>query len=264
VSRVRIPFALGGAAFACAAALSAASSAAAATEAVSENWAGYAVTGPRYQRISGSWIVPKVHCSAGTKKYSGVWLGLGGFTSSSQALEQVGTDQNCGSNGRAKYTAWYELVPADPVTLKLKVHPGDKISASVTVSGSSAKLHLKNRTEKTSFSATKHLSSPDITSAEWIVEAPAACDDAGACTTLPLANFGTASLGSAVATTKKGNAFAISKGPWSVTKLRLSDPAGGGAVASGLSSDGRSFKVSYRQQARWRRQATASHRVGRR
>jgi hypothetical protein len=237
--------------------LAAPSGAGAVTDDVSQNWAGYAATGPRFQKVSGSWVVPTVHCSAGTPRYSGVWVGLGGFSASSQAIEQAGTDHNCGSGGRAKYSAWYELIPADPVTIKMKVRPGDSISASVSVSGTTVKLRIRNDTRKTSFSATKHMSAPDVTSADWIVEAPSSCDDQG-CTALPLANFGTVPLSSAFATKTGGQARAISKSNWSVTRMRLSDPAGGGATTSGLSSDGRSFKVKYHAQARSKRLSKAS------
>ena len=249
---------------AAAVALAAPASAGAITDSVSQNWAGYAVTGARYQRVSGTWVVPKVRCTPGTKRYSGAWVGLGGFSATSQGLEQVGTNQNCGKKGRAKYSAWYELVPDDPVTVKLSVHPGDKISASVTVSGTTVKLHLRNRTRKTSFGANKHMSSPDVSSADWIVEAPSSCDASNNCETVPLANFGTAHFASSFATAKNGHAHAISKGSWTVNRMRLSDPAGGGAVASGLFSNGTSFKVTFKEQARSQRLSKSSYGRGRR
>jgi Peptidase A4 family len=255
MSRLRLLLASAGALGA--ASLAVPSAAGAVSESVSDNWAGYAVTGRSFERVSGSWTVPKVRCTAGHKRYSAAWAGLGGFRTDSQSLEQIGTVQNCTSSGRSSYWAWYELVPADLVRLKLKVRAGDKVSASVTVSGTRVKLTLRNRTTKKSYSATKHMSSPDVSSAEWILEAPSSCDDHG-CSTLPLANFGTAKLGSAVATPAGGKARAISKSNWSIQRLVLNDPAGGAASTSGLSSDGRSFKISYRQQSQSKRLHKAS------
>ena len=231
---------------------------------MSQNWAGYAVTGAHYERVSGTWVVPKLHCTVGRKSYSGAWVGLGGFSATSQALEQIGTDHNCGRRGKLKYSAWYELIPNDPVTVKMAVGPGDKISASVTVSGHAVKLHIKDRSRRTAFSATRHMSSPDVTSADWILEAPSSCDENNNCSTVRLADFGTIPFASAFATPKGGHAHGISKGGWSVTRMRLSDPAGGGATTSGLSSGGTAFKIKYRDQARSRRMSKASHAPGRR
>ena len=42
------------------AALAAPAGAGAITDSVSQNWAGYAVTGAHYQRVSGTWVVPTV------------------------------------------------------------------------------------------------------------------------------------------------------------------------------------------------------------
>ena len=40
---------------------------------------------------------------------------------------------DCARSGSASYSSWYELLPAEPVNLTLEVHPGDEMSASVTV-----------------------------------------------------------------------------------------------------------------------------------
>ena len=76
---------------------------AATQEAASENWAGYVVR-PRApvasQRVSGAWTEPSVSCSAaGESTYSAYWVGLGGGGQQSQALEQIGTQADCSSNG---------------------------------------------------------------------------------------------------------------------------------------------------------------------
>jgi hypothetical protein len=46
------------------------------------------------------WVQPKVTCTAGQPSYSAFWVGLGGFSTDAQALEQIGTESNCDSRGR--------------------------------------------------------------------------------------------------------------------------------------------------------------------
>ncbi len=93
--------------------------AAATPEAASANWAGYvagASGGQNFSRVSGSWVQPSAGTSAGDG-YSAFWVGLGGSgQSSSQSLEQIGTQADV-SNGQPVYYAWYELVPAAPVKI---------------------------------------------------------------------------------------------------------------------------------------------------
>ena len=119
----------------------------------SSNWAGYATSSPgvSFRHVSGTWVAPAAHCGSGGRRYSAVWLGLGGLHTTSKALEQVGTEADC-AGGKGYYSAWYELVPAAPVKLGLTVRPGDTMSAGVTVSGRSVKLFIANRTRGTSFS----------------------------------------------------------------------------------------------------------------
>ena len=156
----------------------------------STNWAGYAVSRPgtRFGRVSATWVAPAVSCSAGGRRYSAAWLGLGGLHTTSSALEQIGTEADC-AGGKGYYSAWYELVPAAPVQLRLTVRPGDTISASVTVSGHTVKLFLANHTRGTSFATQLQVAQVDVSSAEWVVEAPSACADNGGCEALPLAAF---------------------------------------------------------------------------
>jgi hypothetical protein len=222
---------------------SAATAQAAITTAVSSNWSGYAINGTRFRRVSGTWKVPRGSCSSGRATYSAAWVGLGGFSETSQALEQTGTELDCSASGRATYSAWYELVPADAKTIKMKVRSGDTISASVAVSGKRVSLRLSNLTRKATFARTLSMSAPDVTSAEWIVEAPSGCDNSGNCRQLPLADFGTVPFKSARATTTSGHSGTISDSTWSATRMNLSSSAG--AIANALSASGSAFSVSY-------------------
>jgi Peptidase A4 family len=228
----------------------------------SSNWAGYAVSKPgtRFGRVSATWVAPAAKCSAGGRRYSAVWLGLGGLHSTSKALEQVGTEADC-AGGKAHYSAWYELVPAGPVNVKLTVRPGDTISASVTVSGHAVKLFIANRTRGTSFSTQLQADAVDVTSAEWIVEAPSACVDNGGCRTLPLADFGATSFAGVRATSATGHSGTISDPAWSAVAITLSPRRGPGSMrfateaGSGtaspadLSPAGDAFTVTYQPAA---------------
>ena len=68
----------------------------------SSNWAGYAVHrgGVRFKRVTGTWRQPRVTCVGGRATYSSVWVGLGGYSESSQALEQIGSEVDCNARGR--------------------------------------------------------------------------------------------------------------------------------------------------------------------
>jgi hypothetical protein len=217
----------------------------------SRNWAGYAVTKSNgsFRKVAGSWVVPKPNCSTRSPGYSAAWVGLGGFGQSAYALEQVGVDALCNSSGQRRYGAWYELVPAPGHRIAMAVHGGDRMSGSVEVQGATVSVRLRNRTTGALFTKTASMSTPDVRSAEWIVETPSSCTDSGGCKLLPLADFGTVPFSSASATTRSGGARSISDPAFSVFRITLR-PAGKsyGAVPSGLSSGGTAFSVNYRKQ----------------
>jgi hypothetical protein len=200
--------------------------------------------------------VPTVTCTSGSATYSASWLGLGGYADTSRSLEQTGTETDCTRTGRTVSSAWYELVPATAKTIKMTIHPGDLMAASVTVKGTHVAISLVDQTTGKSSRRTLHMSKPDLSSAEWIVEAPAGCDTSGKCTQLPLANFGTTAFGSASATTSRGHTGSLSDAAWSAARIVLSQAGGGGsgrasvasgvgAVPSAVSSGGTGFSVAY-------------------
>jgi hypothetical protein len=242
---------------------------------VSSNWAGYAVATPEtpetpgqpattapatmFTSVTGTWTQPRATCTAGSRSYSAVWVGLGGLDPDSQALEQIGTDADCTATGASRYTAWYELVPAPPVELKLKILPGDTISASVNVTGTDVLVQIKNRTRHTSFTKQLTVAQPDLASAEWIVEAPSACSSDNRCSVLPLANFGSVSF-TRIATIGNGQPGTLANPAWSVLPIRLLPDANArfsglgrsagapGATPGAASPDGRSFSVVWESQ----------------
>src|SRR5262249_4989078 len=232
---------------------------------VSSNWSGYAVTAPSttYTSVTGTWVQPTLSCAVGERGTSSAfWVGLGGYDASSQALEQAGTSADCSDRGRPTYYAWYELVPSPSQTIKLKVNPGDTITTSVNVvdGGTSVLFQIKNRTRKTTFTKKVPFSNPDLTSAEWIAEAPSLCNQTR-CTPVPLANFSSVSF-TKVAALGNGNGGAIANSSWTAHALkpRPARPArpfprpdgfaaGSGSTAGATpgdpSPDGGSFTVSW-------------------
>jgi hypothetical protein len=79
------------------------------------DWAGYVVGGAEttatFTSVSAKWVQPAVSCATRRSSYSAFWVGLGGASDTSQALEQIGTEADCRA-GKPAYSMWYELVPA--------------------------------------------------------------------------------------------------------------------------------------------------------
>jgi hypothetical protein len=204
----------------------------------SANWAGYGVTPlafgtvKSFTNVAGTWVQPAVTCATtGPATYAAFWVGLGGLTNTSTALEQMGTESNCSPGGTATYDAWYEIIPAPPVPLKLAVRPGDSINAVVTVSGKTVKFRIQNLTLHTVVNKKVKMRTPDLSSAEWIAEAPSACTDTNHCTTLPLANFGTVNFVGAAATGSKHTGL-ISDTAWNQDTIELDASHGSGPLGN--------------------------------
>ena len=237
------------------------------TAGVSSNWAGYVVTAPQtttpaagatFTDVTGGWVQSKATCDTGEATASAFWVGLGGVDESTQGLEQLGTEADCSANGRTTYSAWYELLPAGPVELKMRIRPRDKITAAVLSDGQGVVVSLKDTTAHTRFSKRIPVVDPlDLGSAEWIAEAPSACDAGGQrCRAVPLTNFGTVRFTGA-ATVGGSHPGTISDPAWATEQVSLvPDPNapgfGGatnthGAAANALSPDGRSFSVAWQR-----------------
>ena len=206
---------------------------------MSSNWAGYvALPSSRAARsftsVSGTWRAPAAACTAGRETYSAVWDGLGGYGESSSALEQIGTEADCSRSGRAGYGAWWEIVPAAPVRITMRIRPGDEIVASATVHGHGVTLRLRDLTTGARFTITRRSSAVDLSSAEWIVEAPSVCPSSGACSTLPLTDFGTVPFSGAYATAAS-HTGAVTDSAWSDDAIQLRQ----GAITTGAGGPGR-------------------------
>ena len=145
------------------------------TKAGSYNWSGYADTSTTkgtFSEVSGQWTTPKVTCTA-EDTITSEWVGLDGWTSST--VEQDGTLDWC-FKGTPTYFTWYEMYPAGTIEVGTSLAPGDKITATVSRSGTSYTLSLTDATHSAnSFTKTATCAAATCvdTSAEWIAERPA-------------------------------------------------------------------------------------------
>jgi hypothetical protein len=193
----------------------------------SSNWAGYAVHRPgvRFRAVSATWTVPAVTCTSGSA-YSAAWVGLGGYHTNAQALEQAGTESDCSAAGHPRYSAWYELVPQSSKTIRMTVAAGDRVAVRVGVSGHRVTIRLRDLTRGTAFTRTLTASAVDTTAAEWIVEAPSACFGSR-CRVLPLAGFAPTTFSAARTTSTTGHTGTIADPLWANTTINLSPGSGG-------------------------------------
>jgi Peptidase A4 family len=239
---------------------------------VSTNWSGYALVGSdpatpvAFSDVTGSWVEPKATCTSGRRDASAFWVGIGGYSDSASSLEQLGTAAECnGANAKATHYAWWEIVPAPAVKIPLKILAGDTVTAAVVVDGQKVTLFLKDATRKTRFSKTITTAQIlDTSSAEWIAEAPSECSSGGRCNVVPLTNFGTVTFTKAatIANSHPGtlvDATVDATAPWLASGIELIPQttslfgkddvlgSGVGAVPGAVSTDGRSFSVSWQR-----------------
>jgi hypothetical protein len=169
----------------------------------SGNWSGYAATGGRFSSVSGSWTVPIVTCPADTTTYSSQWIGIDGYES--DTVEQDGILAACLS-GTPYYRAWYEMYGDEAVdegaevplsSSSYPVSPGDGMTASVSLSGSTWTLAIADTTRDWNYSIdiASPSPAPEQSSAEWIAERP----ELGSSLTA-LSDFGSVSFTGASAT----------------------------------------------------------------
>jgi hypothetical protein len=145
---------------------------------ISLNWSGYAATAgtSKFTYVSSNFVQPAIKCVGVRDQFTSEWVGLDGFTDST--VEQDGTAAWCGGRHGtvAHYQAWYELFPAASVGV-FRVKPGDKISASVEYLGGKFTLTISDLTSGKSVTHTAKCSSCQRSSAEWIIERPALCNN---------------------------------------------------------------------------------------
>jgi hypothetical protein len=210
----------------------------------SSNWSGYAVLGTSFTSAKGSWTVPPATCISGDQ-YAAFWVGIDGYETNSDTVEQTGTDSDC--DGRnPSYYAWYEFYPKGSFNIgSLTIKPGDEMSASVTYNGSEFTITIEDVTTGKSFTKSETVSSAKRSSAEWIAEAPSS-----EFSVLPLADFGTVLFGkdsTGVSGTNEATDSSTSGDIGSFSTIEQINMAKKNktkeATTSGLSGDGTSFSV---------------------
>ena len=218
-------------------------------------WSGYVVTGKHvsYTTISGTWTEPAMKCSAGQPAaLSAAWVGLGGLTT--KRLEQVGVDANCDAKGHAAYFAWFEILPDVAHNIPNTIASGDVITGTVKRIGLAlVELRVENHTRHWIFDRKITWGAADVSSAEWIVEAPFSCKRF-ACQTSHLANFGTLRFKDVTAV-GNGHRGALSDPVWKTTQIDLAPcirtkaSPRAGATPTPASSDGTIFDVAWVRDA---------------
>jgi len=184
----------------------------------STNWSGYAVTGETFTDVVGSWVQPTATCPSNQQPDAAFWVGIDGFSSSDDAVEQIGTDSDCNKGkGKAKesphYYAWWEIDTAtstSSTTIPEAVSPGDHMTAEVSNAGGTYTLTLTD-SGKWTYSPSPQTPSPNppASSAEWIAEAPSVCKKK--CTPLKLADFGSVTFSGATANGSSISSFKSSQ-----------------------------------------------------
>jgi hypothetical protein len=226
----------------------------------SSNWSGYAVMGRTFSAVSARWVQPAASCldrwSSATD--ASFWVGLGGNSTTAKVskVEQIGTDSDCRRDGTASYYGWYELWPAPPINLNLPLRAGDQVAAAVRVRGARVMLQLADLTTGRSITRWLPEHAPDLSSAEWIVEAPSYGNETAAMT-----NFGSVRFTDATAVDKQGHAGAITDRAWQAGAINFASELGRAreapitrfldettsarAIPSPLGPGGRSFQVTW-------------------
>lgn len=239
-----------------------------ATNVQSSNWSGYADGNDTYNSVAASWTEPTANCgssSGGGGILGGLlggeglgdligpggsaasfWVGLDGYSSSS--VEQLGTDADC-NGSTPDYYAWWEMYPnpSEVITTSsaYPVHPGDQMTAWVASNSSGTKFYLseKDITQGWTFSTTQTASGFSRSSAEVVAEAPSSCSLLF-CSEVPLSNFGQISFSNADVIDNSGNDGSLAS--FAANEITMATNAKTLAVPSSLSSDGRSFTVTWK------------------
>jgi hypothetical protein len=235
----------------------------------SRNWAGYAVTSKTGHRtsftsVAATWTQPKVQCDRDGSR-AAFWVGIGGYGDGPGSLMQIGTNTDCRA-GTPSYTTFYEVTPAYAVIVRgLEVRAGDVMRAEVVIDDQgTAHFQIDNRTTFRRFTVPVTVRSPDLSSAEWIAEAPTNC--AGRCGSPPLANFGSVSF-SRLTTVGDSRRGTILDAGWKATAVSLVPTSRhvyitgstAGAAPKALSAGGGSFKLVWQPHAaRFPEQPTAT------
>jgi hypothetical protein len=213
----------------------------------SRNWSGYAITTAKsvVTCVEAEWIQPKVKCHGSGHTSVSIWVGLGGLNQG--RLEQIGTASDCVGGSSLDYS-WHESLPRElrEIDTPVSVDTGDRIWAQVRwLSGSTYQLSLANVTTEDGFTVKDVNKGLRRTEAEWIAEAPSACDPR--CKVLLMPDWGKVTFDHIGATVAGLRTTLLA--PQAIrVRLRITNNAGTTtrAVVTSTASNGSSFTVAWR------------------
>jgi Peptidase A4 family len=198
---------------------------------VSLNWSGYAATAAKkFTYVHSRFVQPAVTCPGIKNQWTSNWVGLDGFNDAT--VEQDGTFAHCGGpqSTRPVYKAWYEMFPAGSVNV-FSVHAGDVIDTAVKYAKGRFTLTVSDLTTGKTARHSARCATCQRASAEWIIERPALCNNAGTkCFLARLANFGTAKMGRAKAQVAGGAVKGI--GGFTNVPINMVNPLSSGGFIS--------------------------------
>ena len=191
--------------------------------------------------------MPTVTGSGKGSTYSAVWVGIDGYTSST--VEQIGTEEDV-VNGKAEYSAWYEMYPQNSVTIAMTIKPGDDISASVNyVNSNEFSLSITDVTTDKTYTTTQTLDTDGPPRQRCFGTTFVSGVDrrsASSSRVLPLANFQTVTFTGASATIG-GVTGPIDDSAWQAAKINMVSGSTTEASTSALADSGStsSFTVGF-------------------
>ncbi|WP_410612794.1 G1 family glutamic endopeptidase [Amycolatopsis sp. lyj-109] len=220
--------------------------------ATSRNWAGYAITSlstpaATFTHVHASWTQRPVTCPA-ADAWAVFWVGFDGWTNGT--VEQGGSSARC-VNSTPIYQLWWEMFPTNAIQPVLTIDAGDSVSADVAYDSTTGKftITVADATQHTSFSTTQTCAAGLVcsrNSAEWIVEVPGRF---GTSDLFPLANYGRALMGNAVASDDAGHGGSMTaSSTWQRTRIQEQDATTTYAVTEGASRNGQNFAVTWAHQ----------------
>jgi len=217
--------------------------------ATSRNWAGYAITSlstpaATFTHVHASWTQRPVTCPA-PDAWAVFWVGFDGWTNGT--VEQGGSSARC-VNSTPVYQLWWEMFPTNAIQPVLTIDAGDSVSADVTYNAATAEftITVADATKHTSFSTTQKCAAGLVcsrNSAEWIVEVPGRF---GTSDLFPLANYGRALMGNAVASDDAGHGGSMTaSSTWQRTRIQQQDATTTYATTETASRNGQNFAVTW-------------------
>jgi hypothetical protein len=179
----------------------------------SRNWAGYAVTRGKFKKIKATFYVPIMNCKNNPNTFSSHWVGLDGFNSNT--VEQDGIEADCNGT-RESIFAWREVFPRPEQPFRLKIRPGDSITATTTFRRHKFKMEVRDNTTGRHATASERCTGSVCkrSSAEVISEAPTVNGQQS-----NLAPYGAQSYSSIKITNSKGRRGGIRSSHWRAFRI---------------------------------------------